>query len=334
VPSMVDMARIEKARLYSGPYRVVPGDVLEFTMSSLLRSVTAAEVQAAQAQTREERPYICRVSPRGTITLPAVGEIAVAGQSLAEMEEQVIDAYQRYVVLRPSVFVKVLEYRSSKAYIAGAVEKPGVYLLKADQMTLASLLTEAGGISKEGAALVRIMRSKDQDRAAPGARVEKVANLEVSDPKPSAIVLPIVGMNVPFRDVALEEGDTVVVERIRMPLFSVLGLVTRPGNFDYPPSAEYNVAQAIAYAGGFDLIADPHYVTIYRLGADGSVLRIPFHLVEKGKFTEALNTPIRPGDVVAVEHTPRTRMNMFVNNLLRINTGIYISGSDLWDPSH
>jgi len=329
--AMVDMNRIERAKLATGPYCVIPGDVLEFTMPSLLRALTAAEVQAAHAQTREEHPYICRVSSRGTITLPAVGEVAVAGQSLADIEEKVIAAYHRYVVLRPSVFARVLEYRSSKTYIAGAVKEPGVYLLKADQMTLASLLTEAGGIAEAGAALVRIVRARDQEVDAPGARLEKVAAREVMDSKPTAIVLPIVGTNIPFRDVVLEEGDTVVVEQIRMPLFSVLGLVTRPGNFEYPPMAEYNLAQAIAYAGGLDPLADPRYATIYRLSADGSVLRIPFRLIENDRLTEALSTPIRPGDVVAIEHTPRTRMNTTINNMLRISAGVYISGGDLWN---
>ncbi len=329
---MVDMARIEKARLYTGPYRVIPGDVLEFTMPALLRAIRAAEVQAAQAPTRDDQPYICRVNTRGTITLPAIGEIEVTGLSLAEIEDKAIEGYQRYVVLQPSVYVRVLEYRTAKVYITGAVKTPGVYTLRADQMTLVSLITEANGISESGASVVRIVRPKDQTMPAESRELGKAANHQRVNSASPGIVLPVVGMNIPFRDVALDEGDTVVVEQIRMPLFSVLGLVTSPGNFEYPPTAEYNLAQAIAYAGGLDPIADPRYVTIYRLDADGSILRIPFQLInKKDELTEALNTPIRPGDVVSVEHTPRTRTNMMINNLLRINTGVYITGDDLWD---
>ncbi len=328
----VDMAQIEQAKLYTGPYRVVAGDVLEFTMPALLRAITAAEVQAAQAQTREEQPYICRVSPSGTLTLPAVGELTVAGRALAEVEEQVIEAYRRYVVLRPSVFVRVLEYRTSKAYIAGAVARPGVYQLKADQRTLASLLTEAGGIAETGAAAVRIIRVPAP--AAPVVEPNELAAAPVQLVQAAArrsMLLPVVGKNIPFRDVALEEGDTVVVEHIRMPLFSVLGLVLQPGNFDYPPTAQYTLAQAIAYAGGLDPIADPRYVTIYRQGPDGALVRIALRLIEKSHFTEVLATPIRPGDVVAVEQTPRTRMNLAINNLVRINAGVYLTGNDLWN---
>lgn len=356
VEPTVDMDRIEKARLYVGPYRVVPGDVLEFTMPALLQAVTAAEVQAAQNRNRTDAPYICRVSNAGTITLPAVGEIAdVAGLSLAEIEERVVEAYAQHVVLRPSVFVQVLEYRMARVYIAGAVENPGVYTLRPDQMTLVSLLTEAGGLAVSkgpgataaGASIVRILRSERAPQAGPSESTAEndptataIAAADLSDPRESqlaaeeqagpVIVLPVVGMSIPFRDVGLEEGDTIVVEQVQMPLFTVIGLVNRPGNYEYPPTSQYNLMQAIAYAGGLDMGADPRYATIYRLAADGSVVRVPFRLVRGNELTDAMSTPIRPGDVVAIEHTPRTRMNAMINNMVRFNTGLYIQGRDLW----
>ncbi|MEN6335777.1 MAG: SLBB domain-containing protein, partial [Phycisphaerales bacterium] len=320
VESRLDVDRIRKAKLHTGPYRVVPGDVLEFTMPGLLRAVTAAEAQTAQSQNRQDAPYICRVGNAGTITLPAVGELGpVAGLSLADIEEKVAEAYRQYVVLKPSIFVRVLEYKTSKVYIAGEVEKPGVYSLRADQMTLVSLLTEAGGISKTGAAVVRVIRS---DAPAPTAQASPRNETDAGRKGEPTILLPVAGMNVPFCDAGLEEGDTVVVEQTQTPLFTVVGLVGKPGNFEYPPAARYNLMQAIAFAGGLDLVSDPRYATIYRLAPDGAMVRIPFRLVEKDEFTEALNTPIRPGDVVAIEHTPRTRMNTMIRNLVHFNTGL------------
>lgn len=350
-----DMNCIRKAKLTTGPYRVVPGDVLEFTMPALLRAVTAAEVELAQTRSGEE-PFVCRVSGRGTIVLPAIGELEVGGRSLADIEVLVADAYQQYVVLRPSIFAQILEYRTSKVYIVGAVQEPGVYALNSDQMTLVSLLTNAGGISEAGAAVVRIIRSDPGNGVAEafppvfagwrgpsgGVSLDRAAvslsrsAIDESHPatdrqREPVITLPVVGRNIPFGDIALEEGDTVVVEQTQMPLFSVVGLVSRPGNFDYPPAAEYNLTQAIAFAGGLDVIAEPRYATVYRMGPNGSVIRIAFKLVENSRFTDALSMPIQPGDVVAIEHTPRTRTNMALHNMLRFNTGVYVSGSDLWD---
>jgi polysaccharide export outer membrane protein len=343
VTPAVDMGRIEKAKLKTGPYRVVPGDVLEFTMPALLQAVTAAEVQAVTTRTQAENPLLCRVRDDGTITLPAVGPIAVAGLSLAQIELQVTDAYRSYVVLYPSVFLRVAEYKTSKAYIAGAVTKPGVYSLRADQMTLSSLLTEAGGITEVGAAVVRILRaggrgSPSADVVSPASLGEKAAIVPVAssaggdEDKP--IILPVVNTNIPYRDVSLDEGDTVVVEPVQMPVFSVLGLVAKAGNFPYPPTAQYNLTQAIAFAGGLDPVAQPRYATIYRIGADGSVARAPFKLIKDGKFTAALSTPIRPGDIVAIEETPRTRMNSILRDVFRFNVGLYVQGDDLWNNNN
>jgi protein involved in polysaccharide export with SLBB domain len=320
ITSKVDVDRVEKAKLKTGPYRVVPGDVLEFTMPALLQAVTAAEVQAVDTQHRQDYPYLARVSSKGTITLPAVGRMEVVGQSLAEIEEDVVRAYQDYLVLEPSVFVRVSEYKTYKVYIAGAVEKPGVYTLRNDQMTLSYLMTEAGGISEAGAATVRVVRSDEQ-----------ADSLSSNETLSKPILLPVANTNIPSRDIALEEGDTVVVEPVQMPLFSVLGLVNKPGNFPYPPYAQYNLGQAVAYAGGLDHISDPRYAMIYRLDEEGLVTRVPFKLKEKDEFTQALSTPIQPGDVVAIEHTARTRMNTIVNQLVRINMGVYLQGKDLWD---
>ena len=478
--STVAMDGLQAATLYTGPYRVVRGDVLEFTMPALLQGVTAAQASLAQMQARNDHPYIGRVSPRGMITLPAVGEVEVAGQSLAEIEEKVVETYREYAVVRPSVFARVLEYKTWRVAISGAVVKPGVYALRQDQMSLASLLMEAGGVIEGGAAVIRIGRlhptgthpanntlapkpppvqepqevgrtgsprstaipqpprtpadsaarivfqregplnatgwlaweqggrlpvrrwldlgngpqrqvfvgaiavqsrwaavdtlearlaglaghlEAQADHGSGGSSVppsgweltgqnQFVAHLRgaVTDaerdswnaPVPRAagaanreevttLVVPVRSMNMPLRDVALEEGDTILVERMAMPMFCVLGLVNRPGNFPYPPMTEYNVTQAIAFAGGLNPVADPRYVTVYRLARDGSIVRVPFHLIEHGEFTNALGTPIKPGDVVAVEHTLRTRMNTIVNSLVRVNVGVYLAPSDLWE---
>jgi protein involved in polysaccharide export with SLBB domain len=481
VESTVDMDCLQTAKLYTGPYRVVPGDVLEFTMPALLQGVTAARANMVQTQARNDHPYICRVSPRGRITLPAVDEVEVAGRSLAEIEEEVIDAYREYVAVRPSVFVRVLEYKMCRVSITGAVVKPGVYSLRQDQMSLASLLMEAGGVIEGGAAVIRIGRLKPTGTQSanrtlapklpparepqeggmttgsrPSAAIPQPArtaadsnarvvfqregplnatgwlawepggqlpvrrwldlgnglqrqafvgavavhsrwaaadtlearlavlagylesqpdyrsggsnvppsgweltgqsqfvahlrgavttaegdpwNAPVTRPAGAAnteevttLVVPVRTMNIPLRDVALEEGDAIWVERMAMPMFCVLGLVNRPGNYPYPPMAEYNVTQAIAFAGGLNPVADPRYVTIYRLAHDGSIVRVPFQLIGHGEFTNALATPIRPGDVVAVENTLRTRMNTIINSLVRVNVGVYLAPKDLWE---
>ena len=515
----VDVDRLLKARMGGGAYRVVPGEVLELTMPTILQVVTAEE----SAISDKTVPFACRVSETGTITLPVVGEVEAAGKTLVEIELAVIDAYHpKYTVTRPPVFARVLEYKTARVSISGAVQKPGIYSLRSEQMSVVALLMEAGGIVNEGAAVIRIIRSREateseqeqpqsvSSAAVTGAsqtedrnsttlppakelrtldtgngilfgprsvsskqievqltfwlldlkskkgvvavvydgKTQRIKNVDISselhrqtlvkylvkedqrfstvnlesefialaeelrttvslesnvaslgeelrvvsasdntkkepekpdlagkpqrnetegnhsvisdeviyrqlseslnsfpktghrDPakrrtnKPEPLVLPVRGLNIPFADVALEDGDTVIVERLILPLFTVVGLVNKPGNFPYPSDVTYNLMQAIAFAGGFDAVAEPRYATIYRLKADGSIIRAPFQIIDtkKGtKLTEALNVRIKPGDIVAVEHTPRTRTNLFLDRTFRFTIGTYLRLDDIWE---
>ncbi|MCJ7728567.1 MAG: hypothetical protein MUO27_01615, partial [Sedimentisphaerales bacterium] len=90
---------------------------------------------------------------------------------------------------------------------------------------------------------------------------------------------------------------------------------------------QYNLMQAIGFAGGLDLEADPRYATIYRLKGDGTILSAPFELVgtkNGARLTDALNVPIKPGDIVSVDQTPRTRTNLFLQRVFNVNVGAYV----------
>jgi len=41
--------------------------------------------------------------------------------------------------------------------------------------------------------------------------------------------------------------------------------------------------------------------------------------------------PIKPGDVVSVEHTPRTRTNVFFDRYFRMTFGLFVDPTDLWE---
>ena len=90
----------------------------------------------------------------------------------------------------------------------------------------------------------------------------------------------------------------------------------------------------IAKAGGLDPTAEPRYVTVYRLKPDGSIIHVTFQVIKVGNsshLTDALNIRIKPGDIVSVEHTPRTRKNVFLDRIFRINLGTYYSLNDVWN---
>jgi len=67
----VDTSRLVDARLDTGPHRVAPGEVLELNMPAILRVVAAG--QPSQGDGAATNPFVCRVSPKGTLVLPLVG---------------------------------------------------------------------------------------------------------------------------------------------------------------------------------------------------------------------------------------------------------------------
>ncbi len=103
-------------------------------------------------------------------------------------------------------------------------------------------------------------------------------------------------------------------------VFTVMGLVNRPHTFAYPANVQYNLMEVLAFAGGFDPIADPRYLRIYRHDEKGEVVSATFSIDNKS-LDDAYSVMIKPGDVIFVDHTLRTRTNAFLANVLSIGVG-------------
>jgi SLBB domain len=195
-----------------------------------------------------------------------------------------------------------------RVQVLGAVEKPGIIRLRSDEMTLYGALSEAGGILKGvnlvvGARLIRIRR--------PG--VDKVKDT----------ILPVKGLNIPLGDVALVGGETIEVERYEPDTFTVIGLVKSSGAYEYPPEVTYNLMQALAVAGGIDTIADPPYATIFRKDKNGKILAATFGISGTG-LVQSSSFEIKPGDVIAVEHTALSWTRSLLSQVLRISLGVWV----------
>ncbi len=301
----VDMDRLAASQVRQGAYEVGRGDVLQFNMPMELWSVDAAPAEARATY----KPYLVRVNASGQINLPIVGAIAAAGKTVPAIEQAVEQAYYpKYVSYVPSVVGEVVRYRTESVTVVGAVRTPGVYGLRSDELTLVSALMKAGSIVPEGAGLIRITGSESGEGASS------------DDP----LVLPVKGLNIPFRDVALRGGEVIEVEPLNPQVFTVIGLVGRPGAYPYPEGAGYNVLQALAMAGGLNGVADPHYVRVYRQTPEGDIvdatLKIAGTDVEDGAAVR-----IKPGDVVSVEQTERTRRRLLMAEIFRVYVGVNAS---------
>ena len=66
-----------------------------------------------------------RLSDAGTISYPFLGEIRVAGNTVSQLEAQIVKGLKGDYLVDPSVNVSVVEYRPF--YINGEVKTPGGY---------------------------------------------------------------------------------------------------------------------------------------------------------------------------------------------------------------
>lgn len=289
----VDPNQLMLASCRPGPYCVASGDLISLEMPEVLQAVypdlPATSILA---------PFNCRVRNGGKIDLPLAGEVAVTGRTLEEVEALVKATYwPKYTAKRPAVVARVAEYRMIRVSVMGAVDKPGVYELRSDEMSLVALLNKAGNVIKEGGVAVCIRRSD-------GAG------------KPQCLVLPLHDLNVPHANVALVGGEQVEVQRLQPQVFTVVGLVRRPGTFPYPPDTRYELLQTLGFAGGLDPITDPHHVTIYRQDADGQVVEVTLRFTGDDLRQNA-STEIKPGDAIVVRHTFRTQTRQAMATLFR-----------------
>jgi protein involved in polysaccharide export with SLBB domain len=110
-------------------------------------------------------------------------------------------------------------------------------------------------------------------------------------------------------------------------VFTVMGLVRSPNAFPYPPDVQYNLMESLAYAGGLDMTADPRFVKVYRQDSNGEVVSATFS-VDSKSFIEAYAVAIKPGDVIYVDHTLRTRVNQFISDILTVRVGAYTNVRD------
>jgi polysaccharide export outer membrane protein len=111
-------------------YKLGPEDVIEVIVwknSDLSRTVT--------------------VRPDGKISLPLVGDVQVAGNTVTEVTENITQKLQEFYREPPHVSVIVQQVNSYAIYILGEVSKPGKYVVKTGT-TFLQAMALAGGLTQ------------------------------------------------------------------------------------------------------------------------------------------------------------------------------------------
>jgi protein involved in polysaccharide export with SLBB domain len=110
-------------------YRLSTGDVLSVTVFN------EPELGLKEA----------KITDDGRISVPLLGQVAVKGKTVFEVEELLTELFVDGYLKKPSVSVAIAEYRPF--YINGEVAKPGSYAFRT-KMTVQIAITLAGGFTE------------------------------------------------------------------------------------------------------------------------------------------------------------------------------------------
>ena len=180
-----------------------------------------------------------RISERGTIDMPLVGEVKLTGMSPQQAATTIATGLKQGKFLKnPQVNVAVTTLRSRQVSVLGHVARPGRYPLEDTSSQLSDVIAAAGGITTTGAQHVTVLRDGKEQR-----------------------------VNV-FKPFALRAGDTVNVERV--PVVYIYGEVTRSGA--YPIVPDMTVMHAIAAGGGITPRGSERRLKLRRTGPDGKLV--------------------------------------------------------------
>ncbi len=263
-------------------YRLGPGDVL---LISIFAGGTVQEsVEVA-------------VSSQGDIEFPFLGPVRAEGRTVSELAEAVTGPLERDYFVRPQVLIKVKEYRSFKVYVAGAVDRPGLYVLE-EPNTILEILAKAGGVTEHGGNRVLILKGS-VEAVSGEADVEQLAR----DGKTVSLDLKsVMARDGAGKNVFLESGDVVYVppktssEPGRFKI-SVLGQVKKPGLYDFQEGM--TLIDVCTMAGGFGEFAAVNRVLITRKSSGGTQESIEVN-AKNVIHGEEKDPVLQPGDRVYV----------------------------------
>jgi polysaccharide export outer membrane protein len=248
----------------TGDYEVGPGDVLEVNVFG-----------------NEDLSRIPTVQTNGAVSLPLLGEVQVAGLTVAEVQRKITNLLAKDYLVNPQVEVKVREYQSQYVSVVGEVNSPGRKPIRG-RMRLIDALLESGGFKATASAEVMITRTDgtfDGGRRSINVRISSAASLQDQ-----------INLELP-----LKNGD--IMTAMPKAFVTVDGEVNKPGR--YAIESDLTVTGAVSLAGGLTRFGSSD-VKVRRTDPQTgrtTILEVSLKDVRNGKKPDV---PLHPNDVISV----------------------------------
>lgn len=288
-------------------YRISPEDVLDIKIPDLHEGQAGAaggtRDNAQPATTAPSADRGVRVSNRGDIEIPVLGEVHAEGRTVAEFESDIArQLVTRGILRKPEVIIEITEYRGRAVTVMGSVTKPGTYPLSKPGATVLDMILSAGGPTESAGRIVQFTPADSADTARPvGSRPPASGRSSVSRNSetghPIRIDLEVLlhsGPTNPDLNPIAYPGD--VIRLSGQGTVEVDGWVDKPGAF--PASSTLTLTGVLAAAGP-QYAADLGSVKVRRTLSPGQqqTYTIDVDDVTEGRTPDF---PLTDGDVVTV----------------------------------
>lgn len=217
-----------------------------------------------------------RLSDRGVITYPLLGNLQLGGKTVREAEALIAKGLKTNEIIKePQVILFLMEVRGNQVNVLGQVGKPGRYPLEAGVTRLSDILATAGGITPgAGSDFVTVVGTRNGQTFGWTIDLPKVFDFNSADR---------------LGDLVLQANDVVYVERA--PMFYIYGEVQKPGQLRLERGM--TLLQGLAAGGGLTLRGSEKGIRVHRRSAEGKTE------ILQPSMDEAL----RNGDVIYVRES-------------------------------
>ncbi|HTV78669.1 MAG TPA: SLBB domain-containing protein [Steroidobacteraceae bacterium] len=213
------------------------------------------------------------IADDGTIRLPLVGSVAVAGLSTAQAGQKIEKALvDGGFLVKPHVSVTLTTPVSQLVSILGEVRTPGRYQVNANS-TIFQILALAGGVTADGADTIFLIHTDSSGK-------QQRTPIDLKGFSSNSSQLPTT---------KFKGGDSIFVPRADK--FYIYGEVMMPNSYKLEPGM--TVVEAIARAGGLTVRGSDRRVEIKRKGPNG----------KQTTFGAKQDTPVQPDDVIRVKES-------------------------------
>lgn len=161
-------------------YRIQPQDILQVrnlqNLKYIVDDVPGAPIGSGAA-TSQGQTY--QVEEDGTVALPAIGHIQVAGLTRTQATKLIEDLYRKNLLKDPIIELKVVNL---KVTLLGEVKVPGNFPIVKDNTTLVELIGQAGGLTPAANEKnIKIIRGKNKTQNVTEIDLSNINSL--SDPR-------------------------------------------------------------------------------------------------------------------------------------------------------